>query len=199
MLRLLAIIFLAFMALGPAPAAKEKTNQELYRIVNASLVIVQVPKTEDPTSSDSTCGGVVVDTFNGRVLTAEHCVVEGRPVVVDGAPSEIIRKDDEFALVSIPPTTKPAIALATREPDYGDDIIGMGFGYGFKTFMARSVAQLVGGMIGVDGLFAPGMSGGPMVNRQGELVGIVQMNVSGPFYTLGVGSGLDRIKAFLKK
>jgi len=96
---------------------------------------------------------------------------------------------------------KEALVLAASNPGIGDEVMSIGYGYGlerpfFRKAMVSDNAVMIpesgigGPFIGVDSGFIGGQSGGPVVNRAGEVVSIVQRASD----KLGIGVGADIIR-----
>ena len=138
--------------------------------------------------------GVVIDAEKGHIVTSYHVVSGTQDVEVQlGNGKKIagkrIGKDPEsdLALVKIDPAglglkalkladsgaLKPgSVVIALGNPD-GDRVVATS---GIVSALNQSVrgpdGNLMNGLIQTDALFNPGMSGGPLVNSQGDLVGL---------------------------
>ena len=75
-------------------------------------------------------------------------------------------------------------------------MVSFGYGYGWMQVMQRHIASLKDGDIFMDAPVAPGMSGGPIVDLQGRVVGLNQ--ATDPNHTLTQACGVEEIRAFLK-
>ena len=145
------------------------------------------------------CSGMVIAA--NRVLTAAHCA--GKPMFVDGRPAFIIRSDDHYDLLLLTTsTTKPSLTIRARPPTPREHLTALGFLFGWSTPAALPVSVLLVDMPGwsvtTPGLivlpgYVRGMSGGPVVDRRGQVVGIIQQSQEG----LGYGIGSLLMRAFL--
>jgi S1-C subfamily serine protease len=161
---------------------------------------------------DAIGSGVVV-TEGGRILTALHVVTgTDRWVVVfaDGSKSEaeLVGSQPENDLAVLQPKRlpdeQPAATLAsstTLRP--GDEVVATGFPFGIgpsvtagvvsglkRTFIdPKNQKTKLANLIQFDAAVNPGNSGGPLVNRDGEVVGIVTAlaNPSGADVFAGIG------------
>ena len=142
------------------------------------------------------CSGFVVDASRGLALTAEHCIVnEQIALFVDDQPSEVIKTSEWLALVKVPALTKPPLEIAPRLPDITAPTWGFGWAFGEKFLvLERPVAAHDGTDLVVGGAFIEGMSGGPVVNEQGQVVGLIQGGVPAASWL----SGANEIRDFLK-
>jgi len=179
----LLLLILAARADAPAPAPPPDIPLD-------AVVLLQ--------QGAATCAGSFVDG-EGTVVTAYHCVAEGgRPRVWthDGrsAIGRVGRVDPalDLALVEVPDFAgEPSLPLRTDPPALGETIrpIGHPFGarlpFGFVEGTLRwSVSQGVVSAVGPRAIQTtapvnPGNSGGPLVDLQGRLVGVVSRRYSG--------------------
>lgn len=175
-----------------------------FAAVPPNRAVSHVPRSMIQTSSiypggekQMRCSGFVVDAVRGFAVTAEHCVVDGQiAFLVDDLPSEVVRTSEWLALVRVPTMTKPPLEIAKKRPDLSAPTWGFGWAFGQK-FLAleRAVAGYDGTDLVVGGAFIEGMSGGPVVNDQGQVVGVIQGGVPAAAWL----SGPDEIREFLKE
>jgi S1-C subfamily serine protease len=205
------------ISLAPVPSAEDAQPSqtptpaisEVYAKVAPAVVQI---KTAKPDGTLVEAGsGVVIDEA-GDILTALH-VVQGWPsvtvVFADGTQSRavIIAQMIENDIAALRPATLPAqIAPATLgSPStlhIGDDAIVVGNPFaltrslsaGVISGLNRSVqvpgsGRTLAGLIQFDAAVNPGSSGGPLVNRDGDVVGIVTglVNPTGQPSFSGVG------------
>ena len=147
---------------------------------------------------DATGSGVVIDT-KGDILTNLHVIrTTDRWVVTfwDGSKSdaELVNAQPENDLAVIrakvsPDDLKPATLASTGGLNPGDTVVAVGFPFGIGPSVSAGVIAGLkrefvdpdrkdnGGhltnLIQFDAAANPGNSGGPLVNRDGEVVGIV--------------------------
>jgi S1-C subfamily serine protease len=170
------------------------------------------PGTPDEPQPDAIGSGVVI-TESGRILTALH-VVSGtdRWVVIfaDGSKSEAelvgAQPENDLAVLQPKrlPDEQPAATLTsstTLRP--GDEVVATGFPFGIGPSVTAGVVSGLKrtfvdpdnqktkftNLIQFDAAVNPGNSGGPLVNRDGEVVGIVTAiaNPSGSGVFAGIG------------
>ena len=72
--------------------------------------------------------------------------------------------------------------------------MSIGFDHGYLVVFNRRVATIVDEDIIVDGPLVPGMSGGPVVNLEGKVVGLNQSTSD----AIGLACGTKEIKNFLE-
>jgi len=166
-------------------------------------------------SSRSTQGGI--GAGSGFILTDEGYIVTNNHVV-EGGDTYIVRfvgnLDQEAQLVGVDPDSDLAILKVDRLPegayplplgDYdsvrvGDFVVAMGNPFGVGTSMSYGIVSAKGRTIPsitqfnipqaiqTDAAINPGNSGGPLINMDGEVIGInAQIRTSGEAANSGVG------------
>jgi S1-C subfamily serine protease len=181
----------------------------VYEKVAPSVVGIRTTKPDGITSDAGS--GVIIDDA-GDVLTSLHVIEGARNVVVvfaDGTQSmaTVIATMPENDIAALRPQTLPSqlVPATLGNPAslrIGDDAIVVGNPYqltrslstGVISGLNRSVQvpakdRQLSGLIQFDAAVNPGSSGGPLVNRDGEVVGIVTGLVSAngqPFFS-GIG------------
>lgn len=138
------------------------------------------------------CTGFMVRV--NAALTARHCVVDGDTNFVDGEEGWVRKVSDSLALVEIENYGKPALEIAPKDPPAGTPTLAFGYGYGRMQVFHRGISANVDGDLTLDGPLVPGMSGGPVVDLGGKVVGINQ--ASNP--QMGVVCGPEEMAKFLK-
>jgi len=187
-------------------------SAQVYEVIRPSLVLIQTEKPrQDEESGFSLGSGVVVDSF-GDILTSLHVINGATRIKVtfaDGTESEaeVISEMPELDLAVIqaldsPPVLFPAILGNPRSMRVGDEafVVGNPFGlYGSMTsgvisgfdrvFRAPGGDLEIPGMIQFDAAANPGNSGGPLLNRQGHVIGIVTglLNPTEDNFFIGIG------------
>ena len=185
---------------APIPLSPETTSLEtnlttLYERINPGVVSIWVI-TEQGSGQGS---GFVIDK-EGHIITNYH-IVEGVPTVEVDFPSglktygQVIGKDPDSDLgivkVDIPPDKLQPLSLGdSDQAKVGQTVIAIGnpFGYsgtmttGIISGIGRTLASLrsaPGGdyfsasdIIQTDAAINPGNSGGPLLNLQGEVIGV---------------------------
>jgi S1-C subfamily serine protease len=166
----------------------------------------------DQDQPDAIGSGVVVDE-GGSILTSLH-VISGtdRWVVVfaDGSESEAdfvgSQPENDLAVIKakhVPDEQKPAVLASTAGLRPGDQVVATGFPFGMGPSVTAGVVSglkrefvdaehdhlKLTNLIQFDAAVNPGNSGGPLVNRDGEVVGIVAaiVNPSGAGVFAGIG------------
>ena len=168
---------------APAPATL-RSVAELAASARASLVVLSAKARDGVGESVGT--GFVMDA-SGLVATSLHVVGEGRPVtarLVSGRELEIesmhaFDRHTDLAILRVRATNLPALPLARPGTlAVGSDIIALGNPMGLENSVVSGVLSGRRLMDGVDLLqlaipIEPGNSGGPVIDREGRVHGIV--------------------------
>lgn len=150
------------------------------------------------------CSGSFISPL-GHVLTAKHCVDGADDIKVftsDGrfynAEIRGIAKRADLAVIQIGRFNVPHFKLATELAQSESlTIIGSPLGL-TNTKTAGVVGKIMGDLLILDCTAVPGNSGGPVLNKKGEVVGVVSAMVIvffGPAH-LTVAQSVDSIRFF---
>jgi S1-C subfamily serine protease len=180
-------------------------------VIRPSVVTVEAVGSEDgKTHASLGAGVVIVDT--GIILTCLH-VVQGaaqvRVVFFDGTESDakvLMRQpENDLAVLSasvLPDDLKPATLASAATLRPGDEVIAVGNPFGIlgsvsdgvvsglgREYTSRQTGVTLKNLIQFDAAVNPGNSGGPLVNRDGEVVGIVAslLNPTSQDVFIGIG------------
>jgi S1-C subfamily serine protease len=167
----------------------------VYQQVQPSVVLIQRFAGSKQGEPDSEGTGVVVDQ-SGLILTALHVVQNAGRIVVtfaDGSTSDATifsqQPENDIAVIRVAqmsPTIPPAIMGDPGSLHVGDEAIVIGNPFGLvdslsvgaisgidRTFVATDTRHTYNNLIQFDASVNPGNSGGPLLDRNGEVVGIV--------------------------
>jgi S1-C subfamily serine protease len=194
----------------PPPARGEA----VYAAIQPSLVLIQTD-IASPTASgtaDAVGAGVIVND-QGTILTANHVVSDASAIRVtfaDASTAEatVVSRQPELDIAvlqpdHVPPTVVAATLGNPAAMHVGSEayIVGNPFGlYGSlsagvvsgldRSFQMPNSNQVIKGLIQVDAAVNPGNSGGPLVDRDGHVVGIVTALVNPTRQDVFIGIGL---------
>jgi S1-C subfamily serine protease len=201
----------ALASATPLPAY----SASVYQAVQPSLVLVQTQQTQG-SGSDNTerhgLGSGVVINLRGDILTSLH-VVEGAEKIqltfFDGteASGEVISEqpENDIAVLSasqLPQLLVPATLGNPGAMRVGDEAFAVGNPFGLYSSMSAGVISGFGrsfqpadsdvrlhDLIQIDAAVNPGNSGGPLLNRAGQVVGIVVgiVNPTDDEFFVGIG------------
>ena len=169
---------------------------QVYDIIWPSVVLIHTQTRGQDNEPDQASGtGVILDE-SGNILTSLH-VVQGADeievIFADGAKSRALiaasQPEKDIAVLralEAPPQLVPAILGSPGALKVGDEAIVVGNPFGLRHSVTAGVISGLGrsfkgpksqepmtDLIQFDAAVNPGNSGGPLLNRDGEVVGIV--------------------------
>ncbi|MCC6891828.1 MAG: trypsin-like peptidase domain-containing protein [Anaerolineae bacterium] len=185
----------------------------VYQAIQPSLVLIQSQIIDvEGFAADGGLGTGVIINDAGDILTSLHVVSNEPSIIVtfaDGTESsaEIIaaQPENDIAVLranQLPELFFPAVLGNPNAMRVGDEayVVGHPFGLyssmsagvisGFeRSFQIPDTGQTLTGLIQVDAAINPGNSGGPLVNREGQVVGIVTalLNPTSENVFIGIG------------
>lgn len=160
---------------------------------------------------DGLGSGVVINT-DGEVLTSLHVVTNATQITLtfaDGteAGAQIVATQPENDIAVLRPSKLPAVLVPAvlgnpSAMHVGDEAFAVGHPFGLyasmtsgvisgfeRTFRLQNSDQRLEGLIQIDAAVNPGNSGGPLLNRYGQVVGIVTglANPTDQSFFVGIG------------
>jgi S1-C subfamily serine protease len=192
----------------PGPAL----SRAAYARILPSFVVIQAKGDPAVADDDDLGSGVIIDD-RGDILTALHVVANASEILVsftDGtvAAAEIVaqqpEKDIAVLQAAVQGTTfTPAILGNPGALQIGDEAFVVGSPFGLagsmssgvisgleRTFTVPETKQTIDGLIQIDAAVNPGNSGGPLLDRNGRVVGIVTALINPTDERVFVGVGL---------
>ena len=167
---------------------------EAYALVEPSLVVVRAIREDGETSS---LGGGVFINEQGQILTAHHVVVDASSIeltLADGttavAEIESMEPERDVALLRTQggaDSAVPAVVGNSRTLEIGDPIFAVGNPLGLTSSLSAGIVSgldrdipssesddvVFEGLIQFDAAVSQGSSGGPLLNAEGQVIGIV--------------------------
>ncbi len=200
-------IFQAMASATPPPALSAR----VYQAVQPSLVQIETKiLSPDGKEEGGRGAGVIIDE-NAQVLSSLHVVQSAFEIEIlfmDGTRSEaqVVTSQPENDIVLLKPLQMPAQFLPAvmgnpNSLNVGDEVFALGSPFGLTASETSGIVSGLNrvyhpnknvnldGMIQFDAAVNPGNSGGPLVNRYGEVVGIVTglLNPTEQNFFVGIG------------
>lgn len=184
--------------------ADEARRIAVYKKCKESVVQIQL----QAELSDSGQGSGVIISKDGYIVTNKHVIGSGVEFSVnfyDGSTREakLVGYDElsDIAVIKVPFSEDLVpIALSDREAlTVGEDLYAIGNPYGYTwsftsgivsgvdRLVSTSGGNVIPNMIQTDALINPGNSGGPLIDRKGEMVGLI----SSIYSTSGSAQGIS--------
>lgn len=181
------------MASATAPAAY---SAQVYQVILPSLVIIQTQNENLEQEEGVGVGSGVIINDSADILTAYHVISGADDIEIifsDGteAKAEIIAAEPENDIAVLHPSQPPELIVPAvlGNPNamrIGDETYAVGNPLGLAGSMSAGVisgfdrsvplndgGQQLEGLIQFDAAVNPGNSGGPLLNRYGQVIGIV--------------------------
>jgi S1-C subfamily serine protease len=179
-----------------------------YQAILPSLVLIQ-GDLDGSSGAESDLGTGVVINAAGQILTARHVISDAQSIDVtfaDGtkASAHVVSQEPENDIAVLeadqsPETIVPAVIGGGAQ--VGDATFAVGHPLGLIGSLSAGVisglnrsipvgdGSTMQGLIQFDAAVNPGNSGGPLLNRNGQVIGIVTSlaNPSGQGYFIGIG------------
>jgi S1-C subfamily serine protease len=192
----------------PPPAFSAR----VYQAIQPSLVLIQTKGPDKNGDSEDGLGTGIVINDRGDILTSLH-VVEGATDIqllfADGSESNAMiaatQPENDIAVLSAnepPALLVPAILGNPNAMRVGDEAFVVGHPLGLydsmsagvisgfgRSFKPTNSKQRLHDLIQIDAAVNPGNSGGPLLNRNGHVVGIVAALVNPTEQDVFIGIG----------
>jgi serine protease Do len=192
---------------------------EAVQKMRDGVVTIKVEKPDGHGGTrDSTGTGVVVDE-RGYLVTSRHVIAAATRLhvrLVDGTdlPAKVVvaEKATDLAILRVGPR-QPLHALTLGPGSdllVGETVIAVGHPYGYNHTVSRGIisaidrevtmptGEVLTRLIQIDANINPGNSGGPLLNINGEVIGITDAVHSGA-QGIGFAINVDTVKAMLSR
>lgn len=198
----------ALASATPPPAFSAR----VYQIIRPSLVFIRAQTAAANGELEDGIGSGVVINDRGDILTSLHVVADAseiRLTFADGTESraQVIAAQPENDIAVLAASRPPAqLVPATLGNPYamhvGDEAFVVGHPLGLygsmsvgvisgfdRSFRSQNSGRRLQGLIQIDAAVNPGNSGGPLLNRHGQVVGIVAAlaNPTEQDFFIGIG------------
>jgi serine protease Do len=188
----LSATILSLLIANPSAQGFDRKNPVTEAVSKTKDCIVTIKTTRASGAREVAGTGVIVEP-RGLVVTNKHVVETGRGgltvVLADGTEldGDIIMAESRFdlAVVRIKAGRQlPYLHLAATDLMVGEDVIAIGHPYGYVNTVSRGIisalnrqitlpgGEVLTGLIQTDASINPGNSGGPLLNINGELIGL---------------------------
>jgi S1-C subfamily serine protease len=187
-------------------------SRQVYQAIQPSLVLIQVQIPDSNGEMRNSLGSGVIINDNGEILTSLHVVAgasEIRVTFADGVQARgmIIAEAPENDIAVISPSQLPGLLVPATlgNPNamgVGDEAFAVGNPFGLYSSMSAGVISgfertfqpansdiRLENLIQIDAAVNPGNSGGPLLNRQGHVIGVVVgiVNPTEDEFFVGIG------------
>ncbi|MBL7495112.1 trypsin-like peptidase domain-containing protein [Frankia sp. CNm7] len=173
----------------PTPSASPSADAtpsvaDIYQAIGPSVVVVR--------TAEGSLGSGVIVAADGTVLTANHVVDDGSAVTLtfsDGTTSDaaVASADPATDIAALTPETMPQLLVPATlggGVEVGGEVVAIGNPLGLTYSVSSGVVSGVGrsattetgqvsGLIQFDASVNPGSSGGPLLDANGLVIGIV--------------------------
>ena len=184
----------------------EKSKRSTLRIPEGFPQIPGFPPFEGQPRRQRGTGSGVIISADGYILTNNHVAADADQINVklaDGREFKAKRvgtdPDTDLAVIKIDAANLPVARLGDSDRlEQGEWVIALGSPFGLSQTMTAGIVSATGRDLGVsagqftnfiqtDASINPGNSGGPLVNMQGEVVGINSLIFSQTGTSAGIG------------
>jgi putative serine protease PepD len=164
---------------------------QIYQRDSTGVVAIKVvtPEGEDE-------GTGIVLNEKGLILTNDHVVKNATSITIDASGSSKITRsaklvgeeaNQDLALISVDPSglgLKALTLTSSSSAQVGDAVYAIGNPYGLEETLTRGIVSALGreieapdgakitGAIQTDAALNPGNSGGPLLNEEGDVIGV---------------------------
>jgi S1-C subfamily serine protease len=201
---------------------EERTNIFVYERVNRSVVNITTEILSDEDffllagPQQGSGSGTVLDQ-QGHILTNYHVIEGARQITVtlfDGSnyPAQVVGVDrsNDLAVLRIAAPVERLVPVSWGDStrlQVGMRVFAIGNPFGLERTLTTGIVsslnrtlraengRLIRGIIQTDAAINPGSSGGPLLNRRGELVGITTAIVSQTRQSAGIGLAIPSATA----
>ena len=183
-----------------------------YQKIEPSMVSIESQYPQKDGKDETGIGSGFVVSEDGTVMTCLH-VVKGATAIkiifADGfettASIQGTQPNNDIALLSpevVPADLIPAVLAGSRNLRSGDEVFAVGNPFGIqrslsagvvsgmgRSFRSPEAGTILSNLIQFDAAVNPGNSGGPLINRDGEVVGVVAaiLNPTDQRVFIGIG------------
>ena len=196
------------------------TAQSIYQQVSSGVVTITATVSSGPRGSGQAIGSGIVLDSNGNILTNAHVIAGARQIQVTFSDGQTVNAtvvgsntSADLAVIRVSASASSLHPVTLGNSDsvrVGDAVYTIGSPFGLSGSLSQGIVSNLkqsgttsvgnlSGLIQTDAAINPGNSGGPLVNAQGEVVGIntsIESPVDG---NVGVGFAIpiNQVKQLL--
>ena len=187
---------------------EEQTTISIYKKVNPAIVCI-----DSQISGGLSCGtGCIIDK-SGIIITSAHVINDSNNIIVTMSNGQdykanVIRKinDSDIILLKINTSRKLKTAKLgdSDKIKVGQKVLAIGNPFGFNGTLTQGIISRIDyskNRIQTDAAINPGSSGGPLINKNGEIIGINQAiyNPDNNISNIGIGFAIpiNLVKEYL--
>lgn len=207
------VVLILILLISPSSYAfdsEEFATISLYKKINPAIVCI-----DSQIKRGMSCGtGCIIDK-SGLILTSAHVIESGENIVVtmsngQNYEAKVVKRFDEnedIVLLKIPVTKKLKVVKFgdSEKIKVGQKVLAIGNPFGFSGTLTQGIISridYVKNRIQTDAAINPGSSGGPLLNKKGEIIGINQaiFNPDNNISNIGIGFAIpiNSVKEYLK-
>lgn len=197
------LLYISVLILGIIPvmaqnfSPDEMVNINVYEKINPAIVSIDA-NLDDGFSAGTGC----IVRSDGVILTGSHVIEGANEIDVTTYDGKIYKasvlakmgKNKDLALLKITPKSRlKTISFGdSSEIKVGQKVLAIGNPFGFAGTLTSGIVSRIDyakGRIQTDAAINPGCSGGPLLNSQGEVIGISQSiyNPDNNISNIGIG------------
>ena len=191
-------IFLLILCVSATQAiSKEKSAISIYENTNPAIVSI-----DSQLSDGVSCGtGCIIDK-NGTILTSAHVLEDGKDIIITMSNGQDYKatvlklkgenKDVALLKITVPYDLKTVKLGDSSKVKVGEKVFALGNPFGFRGTITQGIVSRIDyarNRIQTDAAINPGSSGGPLLNSNGEVIGINQAiyNPDNNISNIGIG------------
>ena len=207
---IIIFMFLFLPASAQTFSDDEMTNIMVYERINPAIVAIEADLAEGFSAGT---GCIIRD--DGVILTGSHVIDGAKKIEVTTSKGKVYKaeilakmgKNKDLALLKINSKDKfNTVSFGNSEEiKVGQKVLAIGNPFGFSGTLTSGIISRIDnakGRIQTDAAINPGCSGGPLVNSQGEVIGISQsiFNPDNNMSNIGIGFAIpiNEAKNFIK-
>lgn len=210
MKKILVLILISLLQPSYAFDREEHSIVSLYKKINPAIVSV-----DSHIHHGISCGtGCIIDK-SGVILTSAHVIGSGKNIIVtmsngqnyDAKIYKRFDKNEDIVLLKIPAiqNLKTVKFGDSEKIKVGQKVLAIGNPFGFNGTLTQGIISridYVKNRIQTDAAINPGSSGGPLLNKHGEIIGINQaiFNPDDNISNIGIGFAIpiNAVKEYMQ-